>query len=29
LNSVGYTTMVCKGAEDAKNQIMGFKNEKA
>lgn len=29
LKSVGYTTIVCKGAEDAKNQIMGFKNEKA
>lgn len=28
LDSVGYTTLVCKGAEDAKNKIIGFTNEK-
>jgi hypothetical protein len=29
LRGVGHLVIVSKGAEDAKNQIMGFKNEKA
>ena len=28
LRGVGHLVIVSKGAEDAKNQIMGFKNEK-